>query len=175
MNYQYFTVNATTTLEEVKSQYHILLKKNHPDLGGSTEVTQEIVAEYEHIIRFMLDSAFESFQNDRKEAGQSTWDMSMTPFYEVLKEAMELDGVDLQLIGFWIYAFKSFKHKDALANLGFWFSKKHRAWVFSGSKKTRYRSKMTLDQIKDKYGCEYVKRADESNDNDSNLPAVAQG
>lgn len=40
-----------TSLEELRRQFKGLLKKYHPDNpGGSTEATQEINAEYGHLV-----------------------------------------------------------------------------------------------------------------------------
>lgn len=44
------------TLEELRKQYKELLKKFHPDiLHGSTETTQEVNAEYDHLFSILKD------------------------------------------------------------------------------------------------------------------------
>jgi len=153
---KFFKADNFSTLADIKNQYRNLMMENHPDHGGNDEIAKEINAEYEFILEHMLDHAFESYQADRQSRGQDPFDVNLNPFYEILKTIMEMEGLDIQIIGYWIYAFKSFQHKDELAKLGFWFSKKHRAWVFSGRKKSRFHTNMTLDQIKDVHGVEYV-------------------
>lgn len=74
---------------------------------------------------------------------------------DILKKIIDFD-CEIEIIGYWIYCFKSFAVKDALKDLGFWFSSKHRAWVFSGGKKTRFYSKKTLDEIRAEKGSRKV-------------------
>ena len=38
------------TLEELRKQYRDLLKKYHPDNGGSEEITKDINTEYEQLV-----------------------------------------------------------------------------------------------------------------------------
>ena len=52
------------TVEELRTRYRELLKQYHPDSkGGSTEVTQEINAEY--------DLLFDRLKTENKSDGQS--------------------------------------------------------------------------------------------------------
>jgi hypothetical protein len=64
-----------------------------------------------------------------------------------LINAIHLD-CDIEIIGYWIYCFNSFLVKDRLKELDFWFSSKHKAWVFSGHQKSRYVTKATIDQLR---------------------------
>ena len=45
MAYTNWLVNASN-LEELKSLYHSLARRHHPDVGGDTEIMQQINAEY---------------------------------------------------------------------------------------------------------------------------------
>jgi hypothetical protein len=62
----------------------------------------------------------------------------------------------VQIIGYWIYVFNGFTIKEDLKSLGFWWSKKHKAWIYSGMSKIKITTRLTLDQIKDHYGCETI-------------------
>jgi hypothetical protein len=51
--------------------------------------------------------------------------------------------------------------KDQLKELGFWFSSKHRAWVYNGGRKLKRRTSLTLNDIRNSYGYELVRDQEE--------------
>ena len=157
----YFKVTPQIDLAEIKQQYRELCKKFHPDLNPdnpetAAEAMKAINAEYEDILKDLMSNAFNAYQQERKDSGAETWEQDMTPFADILAQILHMDDIDIEIIGFWIYAFNSFTRRDELKDLGFWFSSKHRAWVYSGTAKRRVPSKLTLDQIKAKYGSDKV-------------------
>lgn len=52
--YTYF--KNVQTLDELRKQYKNLLKKYHPDNGGSEEITKAINVEYESLFKILKDS-----------------------------------------------------------------------------------------------------------------------
>ena len=153
--YKYFHFTETPTLAEIKSEYRKLLQQYHPDHNTSAEAeeaTKAIVAEYEALLREVMSDAFNAYQQDRKDQGQESWEQDMTPFADILAKILHMDDIEIEIIGFWIYAFNSFTRKDELHDLDFWFSKKHRAWVYSGTKKRNIRTKYTTDDNRDRLG-----------------------
>jgi hypothetical protein len=50
---KYFKINSDTTLDDLKSQYRKLAKKNHPDAGGSSAIMQEINIEYKEALQLL--------------------------------------------------------------------------------------------------------------------------
>jgi len=157
----YFKVTPQIDLAEIKQQYRELCKKFHPDLNPdnpetAAEAMKAINAEYEDILKDLMSNAFNAYQQERKDSGAETWEQDMTPFADILTKILHMDDIDIEIIGFWIYAFNSFARRDELKDLGFWFSSKHKAWVYSGTGKKRSPSKLTLDEIKAKYGSEKV-------------------
>ncbi len=163
MTTEYFS-KANLSLADLKKEYYNLLKNNHPDLGGSTRETQKIINEYNNIIQLIIDNGFEFYQKDREERGKPRYDKDLYPFYDILKKVIELHDYDMvvQIIGFWIYCFKSFKYKEQLKDLGFWYSKKHRAWVYNGSTyKSFLRTKLSLNKIKEIHGVARVQEKEE--------------
>ena len=74
-----------------------------------------------------------------------------------MKKIIDFD-CDIEIIGYWIYCFRSYEIREALKEMGFWFSSKHKAWVFSGGAKTRYCSKKSLDEIRAEKGSQKVSR-----------------
>jgi len=144
----YFT--QCTTIEEAKALYRQLLKEYHPDIMGEegTALTAEIISQFKTFTAMCYrTTAGEYFDNSEKEEPED-----YTPFTDILDKILFFDDMKIEIIGFWIYCFDSFLYKDALRDLGFWFSSKHKAWVFSGSKKARVWSKKSLDDIRDEKG-----------------------
>jgi hypothetical protein len=54
----------------------------------------------------------------------------------------------IEIIGSWIYCFDAYLFKNELEALGFWFSSRHGAWVYSGHEKIRHSTNKTLEQIR---------------------------
>ena len=140
--------NNEKTAEEIKKTYRALLKKNHPDLGGSKEIAQEIIAEMELAMTKI-------FRNIKIES-ESNVDFDAEMFGDVLKEVVNFEELKIEIIGHWIYAFNSFKYKEQLKELGFWFSGKHKAWVFSGQPKRKIRTKFSTDDNRERLGSKVV-------------------
>ena len=79
-----------SSLDELKHEYRKLLKKYHPDHGGDTKTAQEIINEYEKLIRYAVDTGFAYYQAEREKSGKSTYEADLTPFYDILKKVAEL-------------------------------------------------------------------------------------
>jgi curved DNA-binding protein CbpA len=148
--------NNCKTIDEAKKHYRELLKQYHPDIAGEAgqAATVKIIDEFEKFIDCFMSASFDEYYADKDEKP----DMStITPFQEVLRKIIHLD-CDIEIIGYWIYCFNSFSVKDRLKELEFWFSSKHKAWVFSGHRKSRYVTKATLDQLRTAKGNWKVER-----------------
>ena len=144
------------TLSEIKKRYRDLAMENHPDHGGDVEIMKQITAAMEVILSDLITAGVDEFESER---GYRP-DVDAQMFAEILRKIMHWN-ITIEIIGFWIYAFESFEARDDLKELGFWFSKKHRAWVYSGSSKRRRPSHMTLDDIRNTHGSETIKRRQE--------------
>ena len=145
----FFSTCKTTS--EAKKLYRDLIKENHPDAGGSTETAKVINAEFDTFCdRFMAD-AFTTYKTEtgREAYGNDT-------FSSILAAALKIN-CRIEIIGFWIYAFESYEIKDQLKEMGFWFSKKHRAWIFSGTAKRNIRTKYTTNDIRNMHGSEVIR------------------
>jgi hypothetical protein len=145
------------TIEGAKKLYRELLKKNHPDLAGKAgeAATVEIILEFNHFIDTFVSRSFDSYYADKDEKPEAE---TVTPFQDVLKKIIDFD-CEIEIIGYWIYCFKSYEIREELKTLGFWFSSKHKAWVFSGGNKTRFYSKKTLDEIREEKGSRKVQKS----------------
>ena len=140
------------TLKEAKTLYHTLMMENHPDKGGSVETSKEINLAFEAFCKRYMGDAFTVYAN---ETGRTVY-ADVNTFAAMLHKIIDLNCT-IEVIGYWIYCTDSYAVKDTLKGLGFWFSKKHKAWIYSGSAKKRIASKLTTDDVRALKGFEVIK------------------
>ena len=85
---------------------------------------------------------------------------AVTPFQDILQKIINLD-CEIEIIGYWIYCFNSKEVKEQLKELGFWFSGKHKAWIYSGKAKKNITSKETLDEIRARKGSQKIEKEEQ--------------
>jgi hypothetical protein len=85
---------------------------------------------------------------------------AVTPFQEILQKIINLD-CEIEIIGYWIYCFNSYEVHEQLKELGFWFSSKHKAWVYSGRAKKLRAGKETLDEIRARKGSQKIEKEEQ--------------
>ncbi len=149
--------NNCESIEEAKKVYRELSKKNHPDKGGSEEMMKAINLEYENFLNAFIAGRVSDFVADKD------YDINAEPFADILNKIIHFN-MDIEVIGFWIYVRECWttEQKETLSSLGFWYSRKHKAFVFSGSKKKKIRTKMTTEDIRKKHGSTAVRDYEES-------------
>ena len=134
------------TVEEAKKIYRLLLMQYHPDHAGEDgeAITKEIIEQFKKFLNGFMSRSFNSYYEDKdwKPAADA-----VTPFQEILNRIINLD-CEIEIIGYWIYCFNSKEIREQLKMLGFWFSGKHKAWVYSGKPKNKRAGKETLDEIR---------------------------
>ncbi len=161
--YKYFTPG---TREEMKQQYRNLCFKHHPDKGGDTRTMQEINAEWALIqAREAYTEASDRQQKAHAEGKKSAGDYhDLNEVESTLREkiefALNLDGVDVELMGLWVWLTGNTKaHKEAIKENGGWkWSQNKTAWYFAGVP-TFNRKKTTLDEIRNAYGSQSFSKA----------------
>lgn len=143
------TLTEATTLEELKKAYRTLAKKHHPDHanddGGNFIKLQEL---------------FESLFNKLKSNDKDAWKhKSQTPseFMSLINKLMEFANLEVEQVGGWLYVTGSgtYNAKEQLKALKFWWSSKHKAWIYSGEqgKTKRMATKVNPRQV---YGSEKI-------------------
>lgn len=147
--------NKCESVEDAKALYRELSKENHPDLGGDVEVMKEINAELDEFLRVLVSGRVFAF-NEAKDGR----DVKSTPFVDILRKVVKFN-CRVEVIGFWIYCFESKEIREELKALGFWFSGKHKAWVYSGMKKKNWASKKSTDDIRRAWGSSVVREREE--------------
>lgn len=140
------------TVNDARQEWKRLMLLHHPDRGGNLETAQSINDAFDNFNTNKVSAAFDEWE------ATSNWRPKTTAesFAEILRAVAEFD-ITVELIGFWVYAFDSKPYKDQLAELGFWYSGKHRAWIYNGTKKGRKRTFMKLHEIRDKHGSEVIR------------------
>lgn len=130
-------------LEEAKKLYKKLARENHPDLGGSADEMKRINAEWDNFLKSGC-----SFKDEAEKA-------SGEKYAEIINVFIKYD-VTIDIVGSWIWITgNTYSIKDELKRYGFKWASKKKAWYMGES--TGKHSKMTLDQIKEKYGCNSFK------------------
>jgi hypothetical protein len=142
------------SIEEAKKQYRALLMQYHPDHAGQEgeAVTKEIIAQFNAFLKGFMSHSFNSFYEDKEWKPEPD---TVTPFQDILQKIINFD-CEIEIIGYWIYCFNSYEVREQLRELGFWFTGKHKAWVYSGKAKRNISSKETLDQIRAKKGSQKI-------------------
>lgn len=139
------------TVEELRKKYRELLKKYHPDNGGSVEVMQEVNAEYDRLFAILSKenkTEEESSTDDEKAENEA--------FKAILNEITGFD-MEIELIGNWIWCFNCYNYRNRLKELGFKFAPKKKAWTWHyGEYERHHRGQTDLDKIRTKYGSRKV-------------------
>ena len=142
-----------STIEELKKLYRKLAIKNHPDRGGSEEVMKEINDEY----KIMLEKLAFVYNAEHEETDE-TFDWKNDFYADIIQKIIKFENLEIELIGTWIWCFNAYEYHEQLKELGFWYSKTKKAWVYSGSKKKAfYRSKNSVDDLRQMWGSEKIK------------------
>jgi len=144
------------SVEEAKKHYRKLLMQYHPDHAGQEgeAITKEIIAQFNAFLKNFMSHSFNSYYEDKDYKPNPE---NVTPFQDILLKVIHLD-CEIEIIGYWIYCFNSKEIKDHLKELGFWFTGKHKAWVYSGGFKKGRATKKTLDDIRAEKGSQKIEK-----------------
>jgi hypothetical protein len=133
------------TLSDIKRVFREQSKILHPDTGGNEDQFKAFIAEYEYMLRTYVS---ENVQQKN---------MDTYVFNSILRKIMSYD-IDIEIIGYWIYCYNSFHYRNELKGIGFWFSKKHKAWIYNGSTKIKKRSNLSHADVIAIHGCTTIKK-----------------
>ena len=141
------------TIEEAKRLYHKLAMANHPDMGGNTQTMQDINNEYD-IIAERLANIHESATGDTYTKEQNSTEIP-SDFRDLINSLIHMEGVTINIIGRWIWLEgNTYIHKDNIKKMGFKYASTKKAWFWHNPEdSTINRKKMSLEDIKTKYGC----------------------
>lgn len=141
-------------VKELKKAYFKFVKMYHTDNGGNKEDFVEMKAEYEKIIKENLFAKTQENEERKTEYNRET----MQKFADIIDKIISFD-IDIEIIGDWIWVGgNTYAYKEELKEYHFFFSRGKKKWYWNGEdKKIKKYSKMSLDEIKSKYGCTKVK------------------
>jgi len=144
----FFDNSVIKNIDDLKKEYFRLAKIYHPDAGGNTQDFQTLLNEYQKLLKTTLKSSNLSDEDIHNE------EVIDEHIRAAMESVINLPGINIELVGKWIWiSGNTYPIKEALKAANFIFIKKDQTpfWVFKGVESTG-RGKMSLDEIKSKYG-----------------------
>lgn len=131
------------SIEELKKRYRKLAMKFHPDMGGSHEKMAEINNQYEDL--------FKKLQNKDQNIDDG--------FRETIDSIINFN-VKIEICGTWIWVSGDTKsYRKELKAAGFFYSGKKKMWYWHPKEdKKRRKGSMSMEEIREKYGSQKVKK-----------------
>lgn len=145
---------GVTTAEQAKQRYHELVKKYHPDNGGSGIELKEIIPEFKAIWEHVKNI---HFSQEKQETYTQETTETAEEFIDIIDALSKFEGIVIELCGSWIWlSGNTFDIKDELKNLGCRWSKGKRKWYYTHDewRKTKYHKSM--EQIRRDYGSQII-------------------
>jgi hypothetical protein len=143
-----FDVKIISDLDSLKKQYFKLAKKYHPDAGGTTVQFQQLQAEYNTLLKKLLNGS--SLNTEQKE-NEIVIDQAIR---DIINSLINIEGLNVEVIGKWLWiSGDTYPVRTTLKQAGLTFIKKAGIpyWVYKGIESTS-RGKMSIEDIKNKYG-----------------------
>lgn len=152
------------TLEELRKQYKDLLKKYHPDNGGSEDTTKAINIEYERLFKILKNNHDSRQHNTRSNNTtgnkESSYDNMKYDFAEdsllreMLQKVIYFSDITIEIIGNWIWlSGNTYQYRKEFKELGFKFAGQKKSWYWhSEAFRKRSHKRLSMDDIRDYYG-----------------------
>lgn len=150
------------TLEQLRKQYKVLLKKYHPDNGGNEEIMKAVNAEYDKLFKMLKDRHESKSANHSGDhnSEQSDYNQNMynwendKALREVLQKIINFDGIEIEIAGQWIWlSGNTFSYKKELKEIGFkWASQKKQWFWHSDTFRKKSHKTLSMDEIRNYYG-----------------------
>ena len=146
------------TLADLKTAYRKVASKLHPDKGGTDAEMQALNNEYDLLVKKLVKGENFAYSDSAFWQSETQHTEIEIKVREALEKIIHLDGLEIEIIGVWIWVGGNTKeHKEALKAAGFYWMKNKGKWAFQG-KKSYGRGKMSLDEMRSKYGSETVSK-----------------
>lgn len=150
------------TLDELRKQYRDLLKKYHPDNGGSEEETKAINVEYERLFKILKDkhTRQQDTADSKADDNKSSFDNMRYNFEEdellreMLQKVIHLSDITIEIIGNWLWiSGNTYLYRKELKDLGFKFAGQKKSWYWhTEAFRKRSHKKLSMDDIRSYYG-----------------------
>ena len=154
--YKYFTAK---NLDELKAEYRRLVKKYHPDCGGTDEIMKQINNEHDRLFEEL-----KAKHNAKADEYHQTTETA-EEFREIIEALLNLDGLVIELCGSWLWiSGQTMKHKDALKAAGCRWSSNKKMWYWRHEEDGRrwHKGNRTIGEIRTKYGSQVFTAAGET-------------
>ena len=143
-------VDHNTPIDQIKNMYLALVKKHHPDCGGSTEDMAEINAEWDYLKTHHYNihtSASGSVYTDEK---QDVPDWATAHYPDIVVTLLKM-GLDVEICGSWIWiSGRTWEHVDELKQMGARYASRKKRWFIGEGKRSRFH--YSMNKIRDMYG-----------------------
>ena len=150
----------TQTIEDLKGEYLNYLKKWKND----SDIMAEINSQYEELLSQFGEELNKKIDEENAslpvQYQKKHFEACKDKFAEMLNKVVDFN-MSIEIIGQWIWCFDSYEYHEQLKDLGFWYSKSKKAWVFSGDKKKLVRTHNKIDDIRKKWGSEQIKEKEQ--------------
>lgn len=135
------------SLEELKKRYRDLARRNHPDLGGSVEIMQQINSEYDKMIEYFAK------HGSKQEKERATAEVPKE-FRDLISKLVKLSELQIEIIGSWIWlSGNTAKYLRKIQSLGFNYSTKQKRYYKGDAKTAGARaSRYSMQDIREIYG-----------------------
>lgn len=146
-------------LNELKAEYRKLAFKNHPDRGGKVEVMAAINNAYDEALKRIARS--EGKATPSGEQSEVNFNDLDDGFREVLEKLMNLDGLDIELCGAWLWiGGNTREHKETLKAAGCKWASKKKMWYWrpESARIRRATGIKDMSYIRTVYGSEKIKK-----------------
>lgn len=151
---------SAESVEQLKGEYLNLLRKWKKDADTMAEINEQ----YEDLLVSLGVKLNEKIEEENKALPEKyqkkQFDAATDKFADTLNKVIDFN-MNIEIIGQWIWCFDSYEYHEQLKELGFWYSKSKKAWVFSGDKKKMIRTHNKMNDIRRKWGSERVKEREE--------------
>ena len=146
---------------ELRKEYLKLLKKYHPDNGGSDEECKTLNAEYERLFKILPAASSDEEPETSKEAEKKAAADLDKAIRDVLQKIIHFEDINIEIIGTWVWVDGlTFPIKEELKAAGFIWSKARKKWHYAPyGERVFYKGRgkrPDFESIRRRYGSEEV-------------------
>lgn len=146
---------ACKTIEELKKAYISLIRKFHPDKGGSADICKLVNTLYEE-----FTNKLKNIHTAKTESAEEAQKQDFSEISDKLKDViftLSTFPLDLEICGSWLWVTgRTWLYSKQLKACGCIFASRKKAWCFHESEWTPKNRKLTLDEIRDLHGSEKI-------------------
>lgn len=144
------------TAEQGKSLYRELVRKFHPDNGGSGIEIKEINSEFKTWWARYKDTHTDSKGNTYESEKKTT--ETAEEFMDIIAKLSNLPGIEVEICGSWLWiSGNTFPVREQLKEYGCGWSSSKKKWYWTKEQFTKHRCKTkSMKAIRFRYGSEKV-------------------